>query len=183
MQLIENQRGNYRFLTGIAPYSSGVVAGEGHEIVRSIMPQATEWEQGFAIIEQELTAAGQTRQALCGVEMRIPRPLPLDGFVGFNHAYREKLASWDLLVGDVNPVARTNVAPVDGNLVTPSLHAFSYTVPSSHPRPTFVVAGAGDVTDQSLEPFIVVRQGEASIDAVRDKVATVRCCHVASLES
>ena len=26
MQLIENPQGNYRFLTGIAPYSAGVVA-------------------------------------------------------------------------------------------------------------------------------------------------------------
>jgi hypothetical protein len=173
MKLIENPRGNYRFLTGIVPYSSGVAAAQGYEIVRSILAQAVDWQQGFEIIDKVLSAAGRPRQALCSVEMRIPRPLPLIGFVDFNLEYREKLESWDIILDDDNPVARTNVAPLGGALPNPSLYAFSYTVPSANPKPTFIVAGAGDVTDQNLDPYVVVRTGESSIDAMSEKVNTV----------
>ena len=33
--LIDNPRGGYRFLTGISPFSSGVVASDGHEVVHA----------------------------------------------------------------------------------------------------------------------------------------------------
>jgi hypothetical protein len=33
MDLLDNARGDYRFLTGIPPYSSGVIPMDGHEVV------------------------------------------------------------------------------------------------------------------------------------------------------
>lgn len=34
MKLIDNPKGNYKFLSGIAPYSCGVIAMPGYEIIR-----------------------------------------------------------------------------------------------------------------------------------------------------
>ena len=79
------------------------------------------------------------------IELRSPRPFSFGGFDEFNGAYRQLLESWGLLVDGVNPIARTNVAPVVGPPAEPSLFGFSYTVPSAASGPpTFVVAGSGD---------------------------------------
>ena len=63
----------------------------------------------------------------------------------------------------------------------PSLYAFAYTMPLADRgsrgdglSPTFVVAGAGDLRDQStLSPSAVVRPGETSAAALREKAAAV----------
>jgi len=109
------------------------------------------------------------------VELRLPAPLPFDGFTDFNAGYRSLLSDWSLLLDGRNPVARTNVAPEVQPPSEPSLYAFSFTRPSQ-PRslPTFIVAGAGDLNDQAaLLPSAVVRAGETSTDALREKAACV----------
>jgi hypothetical protein len=86
------------------------------------------------------------------------------------------LAAWDILVGDLNPIARTNVAPVIGAPPTPSIYAFTFTAPLAGllAEPTFVVAGAGDLSDQAdLTPAAIVRPGETSKDALVEKAQTV----------
>jgi hypothetical protein len=55
----------------------------------------------------------------------------------------------------------------------PSLHGFAYTVPGATSRPTFVVAGAGDLRDGPMDPSGVVRPGEHTPDALREKAAFV----------
>ncbi len=178
MNLYDNVAGNYRFLSGIAPYSAGVVAMPGYEIVRVTLHTLLPWRAGFALIDRHLAALDRPRQALCGVELRLPKPLSFQGFGDFNADYRTVLVEWELLLGDLNPVARTNIAPHINPPAEPSLYAFSYTVPLSGPSatstPTFVVAGAGDLRDQAqLTPAAVVRPGESSPAALREKAATV----------
>jgi hypothetical protein len=104
--------GGYRFLEGGAPYSAGVVADAGHEIVRVTLARSLPWRSGFAAVDRFLAEAGHGRPALCAIELRSPRQVTLDGFAEFNQEYRAVLGEWGLLVGGRNPVARTNVAPV-----------------------------------------------------------------------
>ncbi len=63
--LLDNPSGNYRFLTGIAPYSSGVVAMPGHEIIHVTLSRPIPYRQGFDRIERFLDEAGRPKQALC----------------------------------------------------------------------------------------------------------------------
>jgi hypothetical protein len=163
--------GGYRFLPGIDPYSSGVVAMPGHQIAYATLRAPLPWREGFARIDRHLAAEGRPRAALCAIALRIPRPLSFDGFAEFNAGYREVLLAWALLVDGANPIARTNVAPLVAAPPEPSLYAFAYTVPGATPRPTFVVAGSGEV--DRLNADTIVRRGETSPDAVREKAGFV----------
>lgn len=144
--LIPNPAGNYRFLPGIEPYSSGVVADEGYEIRHVTLLRALPYREGFARIEAHLREAGRTRPALCAIELRSPEPFTRAGFVAFNTGYRALLGDWNLLIDGQNPIARTNVAPRWQPPAEPSLFAFSYTAPVDRDiGTTFVVAGAGEL--------------------------------------
>jgi hypothetical protein len=171
MDLLDNTRGDYRFLTGIPPYSSGVIPMDGHEVVHLTLQKPLPWQAGFALIERHLAAAGRPKQALCAIALRCPKPMSFDGFADFNADYRAILEDWDLLVDGHNPVARTNVAPIVASPAETVLYAFAYTAPG---KPgTFVVAGAGDLDDQGLVNRGIVRAGETSAGALREKAQTV----------
>lgn len=175
--LLDHPVGNYRFHPGIAPYSAGVVAMPGFEIIRVTLGQSLPYRAGFDKIAEHLAAHNRPRQALCAIELRLPAPRSFTGFIDFNRDYRAILADWQILVGDENPVARTNVAPAYAPPAEPSLYAFSYTVPSDTPASTFIVAGAGDLYDQAkLGTEAVVRPGETSAHALREKSAVVMQC-------
>lgn len=109
--LTANPRGNYHFLPGIAPYSSGAVADPGYEVVHLVFHRPAPYRRGFEVIEAHLRDVGRPRQALCGVELRSPAPFTRQGFAEFNASYCALLEGWDLHVDGQNPVARTNVAP------------------------------------------------------------------------
>src|SRR5262249_59389402 len=102
---------------------------------------------------------GRPLQAMCGMELRSPKPFSFSGFNQFNAGYIDVLKKWNLHLDGMNPVARTNVAPEVNPPGEPSLYGFSYTVPSKATRKTFVVAGAGELPEGSLEPNDVVRRG------------------------
>jgi len=120
-----------------------------------------------------LSEAGRPRAALCGIELRSPAPFSFGGFDDFNQGYRSLLAEWKILVGDENPIPRTNVAPVAGAPLVPSLFAFSYTVAGTTAAPTFVVAGAGELRERAQGPEGIVRAGETTPDAMREKARFV----------
>jgi hypothetical protein len=165
--------GGYRFLAGIPAFSSGVVALPGHEIVHVTLASPLPWRAGFARIDRHLREAGRPRAALCGIELRSPAPFTFEGFAAYNEGYRALLAEWNILVNGENPIPRTNVAPVAATPSEVSLYAFSYTVPGTTPAPTFVVAGAGEMREGGQGPQGIVRHGEASPDAMREKARRV----------
>lgn len=174
---VDHPVGNYRFHPGIAPYSAGVVAMPGYEIIRATLPQPVPYRQGFDLIANHLDALNRPRQALCAVELRLPEARSFTGFIEFNRDYRAILADWEILVGEENPVARTNVAPAYQPPAEPALYAFSYTIPSTLEVPTFIVAGAGDLYDQAnLSMDAVVRPGETSAHALAEKAGVVMDC-------
>jgi hypothetical protein len=165
--------GGYRFIPGISAFSSGVVAASGWEIVHATLARPVPWRDGFARIDRHLREAGRPRAALCGIELRSPAPFTFDGFDEFNQGYRALLAEWKILVGDDNPIPRTNVCPVSGAPREPSLYAFSYTVAGTTPAPTFVVAGAGEMRERGKGAEGIVRHGDTSPDAMREKARLV----------
>lgn len=165
---------SYRFLPGGEPYSSGVVASSGWEVIRVTLQAPVPWRRGFVAIERHLRALGRPRTALCAIELRIPAPLTFARFAEFNREYRALLGEWGLLVDGRNPVARTNVAPVVGPPPEPSLYAFSHTVAAEAAgRPTFVAAGSGELRPGPASRMSVVRPDDASPGAMRDKAAYV----------
>jgi hypothetical protein len=165
--------GHYRFLPGIAPFSSGVVARPGHQVVHATLRAPIPWRDGFALIDRHLGAEGRPRAALCAIELRSPAQFSFEGFDRFNAGYREVLTEWKLLLDGENPIARTNVAPLVGAPAEPSLYAFAYTVAGDTPRPTFIVAGAGELRERGKGAEGIVRHGETSPDAMREKAAYV----------
>lgn len=172
MPLIQHPEGNYRFLplgtdpriTTSAPFSGGVIADPGYEIVHAIFQNPLPYQQGFAAAEGHLKAQGRARTALCAVELRCPEPHTVSGFGAFNQEYRALLNSWGLFVEGQNPIGRSNIAP---GVNTPSetlLYAISYTVPTTEGGRTFVVSGAPEKAD--------VRPGETARDALQEKTAS-----------
>lgn len=165
--------GSYRFLPGIAAFSSGAVATPGWEIVHATLASPMPWRAGFARIQHHLREQNKPRTALCGIELRSPAPFTFEGFAAFNNGYCALLAEWGILVAGDNPIPRTNVAPVAAAPAEPSLHAFDYTVPGTTPTPAFVVAGAGEMRERARGADGIVRHGDTSPDAMREKARFV----------
>ena len=175
MKRLPNPKVGYFFLSGIAPYSSGVAAMPGYEIVHVIMRNPPPYRKGFDFIHNHLAALGRPRHALCAIQLRIPRAFSFEGFYEFNQGYLDILEEWDLPLNGVNPVARTNVAPEVGPPGEAVLYAFSYTAPleNDNQPPTFIIAGAGELREGDLSPEYIVRAGETGREAVREKVKFV----------
>lgn len=168
-----NPRGNYFFLKGIEPYSCGVIAAPDHEIIHLTFRQPLPWRQGFAAVSAHLETVGRSRHALCAMELRSPSPFTMEGFIAFNKEYCLVLEEWGLYVEGLNPIARTNVAPLHHPPTSPVLHAFSYTVPSPGAPPTLVVAGAGELQGAALVAEGIVRRGHTDARAMEEKAAFV----------
>ena len=173
MELIENEKWGYRFLTGIPPYSSGVVSMPGYEIIHVNFLRSIPLAEGFERVATHLADAGLEKTALCAMELRSPAAFSFEGFDEFNAGYIDTLRDWGILLPDHNPVARTNVAPIVGGPSEPGVYAFSYVMPSKRAEPTFIVAGAGEVVRQSLGTHHIVREGETTPDAMAEKAAHV----------
>jgi len=171
--LIDNKRGGYSFLKGISPYSAGAVALPGFAIEHARLRAPLALTAGFDAIDAHLKSLSRPRTALCAIELRSSRPFTFQGFSDFNAGYVGILKSWELLQDGLNPIARTNVAPELSPPVEPSLFGFSYTVVSANAKPSFVVAGAGELPEGSLDPHDVVRKGETTTDALREKARFV----------
>ncbi len=171
--LRDHPKGNYRYLPGITAFSSGTIAMPGHEIVHVTLQAPVPWRDGFARIERHLREQGRLKTTPCGIELRSPAPFTFDGFAKFNEGYRSLLGEWDILVSEDNPIPRTNVAPVVAAPAEPSLYAFAYTMPGATPSPTFIVAGAGEMRDRGQGAEGIVRHGETTPDAMREKARFV----------
>ena len=171
--LVDYPKGNYSFLRGIAPYSAGVRANAGYEIVHVRLRRPVTLTAGFTAVRQHLAANGRPVHALCAMELRSPRPFTFQGFNDFNAGYIQVLKDWSIVADGVNPIARTNVAPAAGAPQAPALYGFSYTVHSNGNHKSFVVAGAGELPEGSLQPQDVLRRGDTSPDGLREKIRFV----------
>ncbi len=174
MPLIDHPTGNYRFLPGIAPYSCGVVSSPGYEIVHVTLQRPIPYRQGFERVAEFLAAERRPKAALCGMELRSPRPFSFAGFGEFNAGYAAILESWGVFVNGANPVARTNVAPEVTPPAEPQLYGFSYTRPiDGDATPTFVVAGGGELPEGKLSREFIIALGDTSAVGLETKARFV----------
>jgi hypothetical protein len=174
MSLTQQPSGDYCFLPGIAPYSCGVTSNPGFEIVHVTFQRLVAYRDAFARIEEFLTSQERPKAALCGIELRSPRPYSFSGFGRFNAEYAKVLRGWDLFVDGVNPVARTNVAPVLDPPSETEVYGFSFTKPcASGLPPTFVVAGAGELPEGILSCDGIIARADTSAYGLEAKARFV----------
>lgn len=168
------QPGGYRYLSAFFQYSGGVAAEPGFAIERARLARPLPIAEGFQLVEAHLKALGRPSTSFAACELRSPAPFTEQGFIDFNRHYVKTLERWGVYKDGVNPVARTNVCPEHHKPAAPSLYAFSYTVPAQSARGSFIIAGGGDA-EEGKDPLKdhIVRPGETSIDAMRDKVRFV----------
>ena len=166
--------GGYRYLKAGFQFSSGVAAEAGFEIQRARLARALPIAAGFAAVEAHLASLGRPSTAFAACELRSAEPFTEQGFEDFNRGYVKTLERWGIYRDGVNPVARTNVCPQYDKPREPVLYAFSYTVPTSSRRGSFIVAGGAEVRG-GPEGYAArtVRFGESSQDALAEKVRFV----------
>ncbi len=169
------KEGGYRYIKAVFQYSGGVAAESGFQIERARFLEPLPLAEGFKAVEAHLKALGRPSTAFAACELRSAAPFSEQGFIDFNREYVKTLARWGIYKDEVNPVARTNVCPEYDKPAQPVLYAFSYTVPASGAkRGSFILAGGGDArSGKGSYPERIVRYGETSPDAMRDKVRHV----------
>jgi hypothetical protein len=170
--LADNSRGNYTFIRGIGPFSAAVTAQPGFEIVHARFLPLIALNDGYIRVERHLQERRRPLEALCGMELRIPKVLSRDTFDEFNRPYIERLKAWGLDVAGANPVTRTNVAFETSPVSEPVVAGFYYTMPSTVPGETFVLSGAPEIASREGGVEIVAR-GDTSADGMRQKLECI----------
>ncbi len=172
--LVQHPEGGYRFLPGIAPYSCGVVASTGFEIVYVRFMKPVPYRKGFEKIQAHLQEVERPLSAVCSMALRCAEPYSFEAFNAFNREYAELLGTWDIFVEGVNPVARTNVAPVLSPPTEQLLYAFAYTRPASlSAASTFIVAGGGELPEGALAAPDIYRRGDVTPEGITAKARFV----------
>ena len=167
--------GGYRYIPAVFQYSAGVAAEDGFELERARFLAPVPLAEAFARVEAHLKAIGRPTTAFAQCELRSPAPFNDQGFIEFNKQYVQTLERWGIYKDGVNPVARTNVCPMYNEPATPSMLAFTYSVPATKPgRGTFMLSGGGDARSGS-EPYKdrIVAFGDTSPEGLRKKVLFV----------
>lgn len=170
--------GGYRYIRAVFQYSSGVAAEPGFEIERARFARPLALPDAYAAVEGYLKGLGRPMGAFAACELRSPESFTEQGFYDFNQTYVKTLERWGIYrEADQpnNPVARTNVCPMYGAPAETLMYAFSYTVPVEHEtrRGTFIIAGGGDRRAGKTPQESIVRYGDTSPEALREKVAYV----------
>ncbi len=167
--LIARPDGGFRFLPGSPVYAGGAVAEPGFAMVHVLLSRWLPLDHGYALVERYLKERERPIQALCGMQLRLPRQLDSEGFTAFNAPYVARLAGWGVVQNRMNPVSRTNVAPAAVAPAEPSLHAFTYTVPYQGPAKTFTMSG---MTERG-PGGVIAAEGDVSPDGMKRKLAYV----------
>ena len=164
--------GNYSYLPGGFQYSAAVIAEPGYVIEHARFSRLVPMAAAFEHIEAHLSARGLPSTALCACELRSPAPMTEEDFVVFNQGYVQPLTRMGLYRDGVNPVARCNLVPGALPPLEPSFFGFSYVVPAERPVgiPDFVTSGAAECPDRPGYRNNIVRLGETSPEALRDKL-------------
>ena len=166
---IPHAAGGFRFLPAISAYSAGVAAASGYEIAALRFLDSPSLAHGFERLDREIARRGLPSSALVGLELRSPGAFDFDGFAKFNDEYRQLLIDRALLIGDINPVSRTNVIPLyDGPTEPAILTAFIVQPSEGSGGVDFIVAGAGEVNGD-LGPENIVARGDVSPEGLRKK--------------
>lgn len=170
--LLQFPAGSYRFIVAAGrPFSSGVVAETGFDLVHAVFARPVPLHEGLEGARRHVAASGRPAAALAAFELRIPEPLSREAFDAFNAPYVERMAALGLKSGTEYVTARTNVAPTVVGISEPSLHAFTYTVPrGARSGPGFRLSGA---TETTREGSAAVRLGSI-VEELERRMAELR---------
>jgi hypothetical protein len=163
-----NEEGGYRFLAGNPVFAAGAVALSGYAFVRAMLRRWLPLDEGFEAIRRHLQSEGRPLRALGGIELRLPRQLSAEEFAEFNAPYIEQLRNWEVMINGFNPISRTNVVPAALEPEQPSVHAFSYCVPSAGASRSFVMSGMTEISANG-----VTAAGDVSAEGMRRKLSQV----------
>ena len=169
--LVARSDGGFRFLPGSPVYAGGAVADPGFAIVHALLSRWLPLEQGYELVGRHLQSLCRPMQALCGMQLRLPRQLSIEEFTAFNAPYVARLEQWGVVQNRANPVSRTNVAPAVGAPGEASLHAFTYTIPYAGSARTFTMSGmteraSGDDSSEGMQHKLA-----HALDAVSERLA------------
>lgn len=170
------EEGGYKYIPAVFQYSGGVAALPGYRLERVRLKSPVPLlDDGFNLIAAYLATLGRPVAALCSCELRSPKPVSDDGFAQFNRKYAAKLTEWNIMRGDINPVARTNVCPEANPPEHVMLYAFSYTVPDADAKPSFIGAGSGEAPEGGAGSYRdrAIRLGDVSQDGIKAKAEWV----------
>jgi hypothetical protein len=160
---------SYRYIPGNSAYSAGVAAERGYDIVGLRFAEALSVPDAFLALDRELETRSLESTAVVGFELRSPAPVAPAAFASFNAVYQQLLAERGMLRDGVNPVARTNVAPVrnppDDVVVS---GAFVVRPCATAGGADFVIAGSAEVAG-SPEPANIVAFGDVSQGGLAQK--------------
>ena len=169
----ENPTGGFAYLPATGrTFSQGVIALDGYVFRRIQLRESLPMESGLNLAAQVIQTAGRPLTALCGCELRIPRPLTRVDFSAFNRRYIAALASTGFHTDPVNPAARTNMAPTVDAPKDATLVAFTFAVPgpSGPTGADFLVSGKPELAN---DPSRVIAPGDLSPAGLRKKAAFV----------
>ncbi len=140
--------GSYRYLRGVRQYSAGITALDGYRLERVRFSRPLPLKEGFLHIQKHLENLGRPIAAFGACELRSPEPFTEQGFADFNNLYIGTLKEWGIYEeGGDNPIARSNVIPELNKPLSPSIHAFTYTMPDAKAKPSFVIAGSAETPE------------------------------------
>jgi hypothetical protein len=160
-------------LPAISAYSAGIATSTGFEITALRLLDCPSLADGFKRIDREIQRCGLTPHALVGLQLRSPGAFTFESFAKFNEKYRKLLLERSLVLGDINPISRTNVIPIDGAPFDPSIIVAFIVHPSKGVGGMdFIVSGTGEV-DGELGPENIVARGDWSAKGMAAKVDCV----------
>lgn len=140
--------GNYKYIVSPGgPFSSGVAAMPGYALRRVRFARPIPMADGFAFIKKHLEGEGRPITALAACELRSPAPMTREQFQGFNGEYLKTLHQWGCKAGDINPLARSNLAPITEVPGEAMFFAFTYTAPEAGASGDFLISGFPEIKD------------------------------------
>lgn len=140
--------GDYKFIISPGgPFSAGVAAMPGFALRRVRFLRPIPMADGFAFIKQHLEREGRPVTALAACELRSPAAMTVDQFQAFNGEYLKTLHQWGCKAGDINPLARSNLAPITEIPDQAMFFAFTYTAPEAGASRDFLISGKPEIRD------------------------------------
>lgn len=140
--------GDYKFIVSPGgPFSSGVAALPGFALRRVRFLRPIPMADGFAFIKKYLEREDRPVTALAACELRSPAAMTGEQFQAFNGEYLKTLHQWGCKTGDINPLARSNLAPITEVPGEAMFFAFTYTVPEHGASGDFLISGKPEIRD------------------------------------
>jgi len=185
-EIIEFKPGNYKFIVSPGgPFSAGVAAMPGFALHRVRFLHPVPMAAGFEFIKTRLERLGRPITALAACELRSPRAMTGDEFQAFNREYLKTLHLWGCKSGDINPLARSNLAPITEIPDEAMFFAFTYTVPEAGASGDFLISGKPEIRDGVTTDRIVGgrdvslkgldAKARFVMDAMRERVDALGC--------